>query len=155
MATLPAYYAGLNLVILAVSIRDTEYLAGKHHRGGAGLFMFVAACLLHPVLNLSGRVFYSYTSQQSLGMLVNSWYTMLLTSTIVVTGNFFFNRLRFREFMLRFEVDRNRQNRREATRSSRNWTRSRAASSRTSAMNCARRSRCFLAPLETLLHSLH
>ena len=42
-------------------------------------------------------------------MLVNNWYFILLTSTIVLTGNFFFNLLRFREFMLRFELDRNRK----------------------------------------------
>ena len=42
-------------------------------------------------------------------MLVNNWYFILLTSIIVLTGNFFFNRLRFREFMLRFELDRGRK----------------------------------------------
>jgi signal transduction histidine kinase len=104
-----AYYAGLNLVILAVSSVIQATLQESIIAVGLVLFMYVTACVLHPVLNPTGRVFYSYNSQQSLGMLVNNWYFILLTSIIVVTGNFFFNRLRFREFMLRFELDRNRR----------------------------------------------
>jgi signal transduction histidine kinase len=104
-----AYYAGLNLVILAVSSVIQATLQESIIAVGLILFMFVAACFLHPILNPTGHVYYRYTSDQSLGMLVNNWYFILLTSIIVVTGNFFFNRLRFREFMLRFELDRNRQ----------------------------------------------
>jgi signal transduction histidine kinase len=104
-----AYYAGLNLVILAVSSVIQATLQESIIAVALIFFMFIAACLLHPVLNPSGRIFYYYTSRQSLGMLANNWYFLTLTSIIVVTGNFFFNRLRFGEFALRFELDKNQK----------------------------------------------
>ena len=60
------------------------------------ILMYCGACFLHP-------------AAISVKLLVNNFYFLILTSIIVATGNFFFNRLRFREFMLRFELDRNRQ----------------------------------------------
>ena len=69
------------------------------------LIMYAGACLLHP----TGRAFYSYRPDQAFGLFANNLYFISLTSIIVVTGNFFFNRLRFREFMLRFELDQNRR----------------------------------------------
>ncbi|HTQ51453.1 MAG TPA: ATP-binding protein, partial [Candidatus Acidoferrales bacterium] len=39
----------------------------------------------------------------------NNTYFLLLTGIIVVTGNHFFNQLRFREFALRYELEKNRK----------------------------------------------
>ena len=72
-------------------------------------------------------------------MIANNFYFLVLTGITVVTGNYFFNRLRFSEFCLRFEPLETGRPSRRTTRSCANWTRSRAASSPTSAMSCARR----------------
>ncbi len=100
-----AYYAGLNLVILAVSSVIQATLQESIIAVVLVLVMYVGACLLHP----AGRAFYPYRPDQAFGLLANNLYFISLTSIIVVTGNFFFNRLRFREFMLRFELDQNRR----------------------------------------------
>src|SRR5437879_5703468 len=52
---------------------------------------------------------YSKTSFRNAGIVFNNFYFLSLAAIIVVTGNYFFNRLRFREFALRFELDKNKQ----------------------------------------------
>jgi len=52
-------------------------------------------------------VFHGMTGRES--DIVNNFYFLALTGVIVVTGNYYFNRLRFREFALRYELDKNKQ----------------------------------------------
>ncbi len=88
------YYAGLNLVLIAVSwvaqIDFVESLIAV----GLTLLMYTLACLGHG--GGSGSEYF------------NSFYFIILTGIIVVTGSYFLNSLRFREYALRSELDRNR-----------------------------------------------
>ena len=59
------------------------------------LLMYCVACFAHGPLNSS--------------TLFNNLYFIMLTGIIVVTGSYYVNRLRFREFALRAEVDHNRK----------------------------------------------
>ena len=90
------YYAGLNLVMLAVS-------------------SVIQATMLQSIIAISvisaiyGIVCSTDGAEFSGRMLFNNGYFMFCTAAIVITGNFFFNRLRLREFILRWELDLNRR----------------------------------------------
>jgi signal transduction histidine kinase len=90
------YYAGLNLVLLMTGfvLRWTfrESLAAVILVGGE----YLTACRLHGPLTFSGYQ-------------LNNLFFLGATGVIVVTGNYFFSRSRYREFALRFELDRSRQ----------------------------------------------
>src|SRR5579863_3072274 len=75
------YYAGLNLVILAVSSVIQATLQESIIAVVLVTVMFAGACLLHP----AGRAIYQYDHRQALGLLVNNLYFISLTSIIVVT----------------------------------------------------------------------
>ena len=90
------YYAGLNLILLAVSV-VVHWSVGEAILAVIGvLLMYSVACILK-------------SSSEHLPIIFNNFYFLILTGIIVVTGNYFFNRLRFREFSLRFELDRNKK----------------------------------------------
>ncbi len=88
------YYAGLNLIVLAVSVVVRWDLLESLLAVGGILLMYVAICLLRPG---QGSIVFS------------NFVFMIETSIIVVTGNYFFNRLRFREFKASYELERNRK----------------------------------------------
>jgi signal transduction histidine kinase len=90
------YYAGLNLVILAVSsvIQATV------------IESVVAVCLITGMYLVACFFGVSVTDWRPF---VNNAFFILYTISIVVTGNYFYNRLRFREFVLRYELDENRR----------------------------------------------
>lgn len=98
-----SYYAGLSLVILAVSSVIQATMLESLVAVGIIVCMYVGACVLQQ--NLA-----------DLRMGVNNFYFIFCTSGIVITGNYFFNRLRFREFTLRHELDENRQQLQESNR---------------------------------------
>jgi signal transduction histidine kinase len=89
-----SYYAGLNLILLAISVvvhwDEWESLLAV---AGVLLMYFVASALTK--------------GQRS--AIFNDFYFLSLTGVIVVTGNYFFNRLRLREFTLSYELDKSRQ----------------------------------------------
>jgi signal transduction histidine kinase len=90
------YYAGLNLILLAVSV-VVHWSTRESLLAVAGvLLMYFLACTLKGTKVVEGTI-------------VNNLYFLALTGIIVVTGNHFFNRLRFREFALRYELDKNRE----------------------------------------------
>ncbi len=97
------YYAGLNLILLAVSVvvrwNVTESLIAV---GGVQL-MYLAACLLKG-------------TRQQLPIIFNNYYFLVLTGIIVVVGNHYFTRLHRREFALRYELDKNRKELEETNR---------------------------------------
>jgi signal transduction histidine kinase len=89
------YYAGLNLVLLAVSVVVHWTVRESLIAVGGVLLMYSIACLRG--------------TKEQLPIIFNNYYFLILTGIIVVTGNHFFNRLRFREFASRYELDKNKK----------------------------------------------
>lgn len=93
---LSPYYAALNLVLLGVSAVMRWGARESWIAVGSTLMMYFMVCL--PLAN---------------GIEVESFflnsYFIVLTGIIMVAGNHFFTRVRMREFLLRHEVERNRQ----------------------------------------------
>jgi signal transduction histidine kinase len=89
-----SYYAGLNLILLAVSVVVRWSLLESLLAVFGVLLMYTVACLL---------------SGGQTAAVFNDCYFLVLTGVIVVTGNYFFNRLRFREFLLGYELDKSRK----------------------------------------------
>jgi signal transduction histidine kinase len=89
-----SYYAGLNLILLAVSAVVHWSLIESLLAVAGVMAMYLVACLI------------AATAQAGV---FNDLYFLTLTGVIVVTGNYFFNRLRFREFSLRFELNENKK----------------------------------------------
>ena len=87
------YYAGLNLVILAVSSVIQATLCGSIIAVGIILTLYVIACIIPGV---------PFNHQ----MAFNNGFFLFCTTAIVVTGNYFYNNLRFREFTFRFELEK-------------------------------------------------
>lgn len=89
------YYAGMNLILLAISIVVRWNVRES--------FLAVAGVLLiYSVSAIPG-------AKGELSSLINNYYFLLLTGIIVVTGNYFFNQLRFREFATRFQLNLSRR----------------------------------------------
>ncbi|MEO7297397.1 MAG: ATP-binding protein [Verrucomicrobiota bacterium] len=91
------YYAGLNLILLAISVVVHWNLLESLLSVALVTLMYVAASFLRS------------DALSNPGIIFNNLYFLTLTGIIIVTGNYFFNRLRFREFVLRFELDKNRK----------------------------------------------
>lgn len=89
------YYAGLNLVVLAVGLILPWTYKENLLAVTLVILMYLLACFFqHDTLNR--------------GYFFNNLYFLLLTSVVVVAGSFVHSRLRFREFALRFELDQSR-----------------------------------------------
>jgi signal transduction histidine kinase len=93
------YYAGLNLILLAVSAVGHWSILETLLAIGSVIFMYLATCLMSK----------ASIAQAPPGVFFNNVYFLALTGLIVVCGNYLFNGLRFREFALRYELDRNRK----------------------------------------------
>ncbi len=82
-----SYYAGLNLVLIAISwVAQVDFLE-TIVASALTLFMYCAACFAHGPVTSS--------------VLFNNLYFIVLTGIIVITGSYYVSRLRFREFALR------------------------------------------------------
>ncbi len=94
------YYAGLNLVLLGAamilrwSVRESMLVFLMV------MLIYLTACFLH-----------SWISGDSIdhSIFFNNTYFLFVTGAFVGIGSHFYNRLRFREFALRFELDANKQ----------------------------------------------
>jgi signal transduction histidine kinase len=131
------YYAGLNLVLLAVSVVVHWNVFESLVAVGSVLLMYAAVCVLH---DATGPI------------IVNNFYFLVLTGIIVITGNYFFNRLRFREFALRFELDRNKQALEETNQKLRELDQIKSRFFANISHELRTPLTLLLAPLETLLH---
>ena len=90
------YYAGLILILLAVNA-IVHWSTGESLLAIGMLFLsYLVACIPWNITRDSGIFF-------------NNIYFLVLTGIIVVTGNYLYNQLHFREFLLRFELSQNRQ----------------------------------------------
>jgi signal transduction histidine kinase len=90
------YYAGLNLILVGVSTVLRWSLLESSATVGLVLCMYLVAAFWRP---------HSYDP----GIFYANCFFLVTTGIIVVAGNSLFNRLRFREFSLRFELDRSRR----------------------------------------------
>lgn len=89
------YYAGLNLVLIAVSwVAQVDFVESLTATL-LTLLMYAVACLAH--------------TEGTVSDYFSNLYFIVLTGIIVVTGNYFLNKLRFREFALRTELDSSRR----------------------------------------------
>ncbi|MBK1879587.1 ATP-binding protein [Pelagicoccus mobilis] len=91
------YYAGLNLILIGLSwavrvdaVDSLLYLLMT-------MLMYGAACYFHA------------DGIESTRMLVNNYYFILVTGMIVVTGSYFLNKLRFREYAVGQQLEANRK----------------------------------------------
>ncbi len=90
------YYAGLNLLILAIYVVFHGNLKEDLTTFGLIISMYLGACFIHG-------------SIENKGILFNNLYFLILTGIIAITGNYFYNRLRFQEFELRYKLDQSRK----------------------------------------------
>ena len=90
------YYAGLNLVMLGAAILLRWTLLDSILVFVFSLGTYLAACL-------------SSKAPSSSGIFFNNFYFLFVTGVFIITGSWFYNRIRQREFALRYELDRNRQ----------------------------------------------
>jgi two-component system sensor histidine kinase PhcS len=98
------YYAGLNLIILAISLVVRWSALESLLVVVCMILMYMAACVLKgPPEALNGD------------WAANCIF-MIETGVIVVVGNHFFNRLRYREFVSRYELNERKKELEEAIR---------------------------------------
>jgi signal transduction histidine kinase len=97
------YYAGLNIVLLAVGL-----LSPWTYR--QNLISATAVIVIYLVAS------YSMDVKQPFGAVFNNLYFITLTAVIVVAGSHAAYRQRFREFSLRYELDNNRKSLEETNR---------------------------------------
>ena len=88
------YYAGLNLVMLVVGFVLHWTFVESLAVVGLTTLMYVSACVLHG--DISGV------------SLLNNLYFLILTGVIIVTGSYFHNKTRYREFAFRYELDKSK-----------------------------------------------
>ena len=96
---LSPYYAGLNLVLLVLAYVLHWTFRESLSAAGLVIALYFAACFLHGPIHRGPQV----------GLFVNNLYFLVLTGIITVTGSYFHSKARFREFALRFELDKNRK----------------------------------------------
>lgn len=101
------YYAGLNLVLLGAAIVLRWSLIDSVFAFLLVIVLYLGACGVHCAY---------VASPVAVRTVLNNMYFLLVTGVFVLIGNLFYNRLRFREFTLRFELDRNRQALEESNR---------------------------------------
>ena len=108
---LSPYYASLNLILLAVSAVGRWSAVETLVAVGSVLCIYLLSCL-HVLTHIPPS---AYSNGQSAGgvppgsrHIFTHLYFIALTGIIATCGNYLFNRVRFREFALRHELDRNR-----------------------------------------------
>ncbi|MEW6161030.1 MAG: ATP-binding protein [Verrucomicrobiota bacterium] len=97
------YYAGLNLVLMGAGIVLRWGLWDSIAVFLLAMGMYLTACLLHGPVRLEGHFY-------------NNLYFLFVTGVFIITGNYFYNRLRFQEFSVRYELDQNRARLEETNR---------------------------------------
>jgi signal transduction histidine kinase len=98
------YYAGLNLIMLAVSAVGHWSMLETFLAVSSVIIMYLVSCVAKGL------------GEEKFGAIFNNLYFLVLTGVIVICGNHLFNRLRFREFTLHYELDKNRKELEETNR---------------------------------------
>jgi signal transduction histidine kinase len=97
------YYAGLNLVLVGAAIILRWTLLDSVVVFLEVLGLYLIAC-------------FSHGSVKGNGIFFNNVYFIFVTGVFVVFGSYFYNQLRFREFTLRYELDKNKHELEESNR---------------------------------------
>ena len=92
-----SYYAALNLILLAVSAVGHWSMAETFFAVASVIVMYLVASVARGIDAFSPGIFF------------NNLYFLVLTGVTVFCGNYLFNRLRFSEFVLRHELEKNRK----------------------------------------------
>ena len=100
------YYAGLNLVLIAVGSVLNWTVWESLFAVSVTLAIYIAA----------GIVSAWHQKMPPMGVIFNNFYFLLLMDIIVIVGTFVQERQRLREFSLRFELDKNRKSLEETNR---------------------------------------
>ena len=94
------YYAGLNLILIAVNVVARWTVRESLAIVGSVIAVYISACLVE-----GGPP----KGEVDVEDLLNNLYFLTLTGVIVVAGNGLYNQLRMREFTLRFELGSNQR----------------------------------------------
>jgi signal transduction histidine kinase len=100
-ATSP-YYAGLNLILLGAALLLRWSFKESVFVFLEVLFMYLGVSILHHFLK--DRI-----DANEMRIFYNNFYFLFVTGVFVIVGSLFYDRLRFREFALRYELDKNRE----------------------------------------------
>lgn len=94
------YYAGLNLVLLGAAMILRWSVLESLLVFLEVIVIYISACLLHT---------WQHGTEINHSIFYNNTYFLFVTGAFVVIGSHFYNKLRFREFALRFELDANQE----------------------------------------------
>ena len=133
------YYAGLNIVLLAVGLISPWTYWQNLLTTVFVLVMYVVVCL-------------AMKSSQPLSYLINNTTFLVLTSVLVVSGSVANARQRLREFSLRWELDKNRRVVEESNRKLKEMDEIKSRFFANISHELRTPLTLLLAPLETLLH---
>ncbi len=140
------YYAGLNLVLLAVG-------AVLHWSTLESIIATVLVLLIY----IGAGAFQAARAGAlpSTNIIINNFYFIALMDVIVVTGTFFQHRARFREFSLRFELDANRKQLEESNQKLMELDQIKSRFFANISHELRTPLTLLIAPLESLLHRFH
>jgi len=93
------YYAGLNLVLLAVALVMRWSADLSAAASVLIIFMYLGTCFLHGAL----------VERRLMGVLINNLYFLSLTAIIVAVSGWIHHRLRQNEFALNFQLDQSKR----------------------------------------------
>ena len=134
------YYAGLNLVMLGAALLLRWTLLDSIIVFVLALTAYLTACVLP-----DGPV-------HDRGIFFNNFYFLFVTGVFIITGSWFYNQIRFREFALRFELDSNRKVLEEANHKLKELDEVKSRFFANISHELRTPLTLLLAPLETLLH---